>query len=281
MEWPQAANSGRFVTALSYLLDAGTGAVHDSYDVGDDGARTHLKNALQADATAVGPSTSGYVEEVYFGDTGGSLWRFGLSTSGGNASLMPVHKHDAGVAHPLYASLSTVSIGGTTQDVFMATGIDTLPGVSKLENFSMIGLRDDLASGQPATVRFDHELNRAAATGGDERPTSESAVAGDVVFFTTNTEFPLDPCRCHESALYAVASDGIEAYPTGGTLGAGGNTSIQEIGSWEGRTSSPFVADEHLFMGVDDELRVFGDPDDFNNGASAGVVRITSWREIR
>ena len=104
---------------------------------------------------------------------------------------------------------------------------------------------------------------------------------GHVVFFTTTTEFPLDPCRCHETALYTLTTDGDEAYTTGGGAPTGGNTTVEEVATWEGRATAPFIADQHVYVGVDDDLRVLGDPDDFNNGASTESVRITSWREIR
>ena len=59
-----------------YLLDVDTGTVHDSFDVGDESGKDHLKNALQADPTAVGPASSRFIDKAYIGDTEGNLWRF-------------------------------------------------------------------------------------------------------------------------------------------------------------------------------------------------------------
>ena len=266
-----------------YLIDVGTGVVHDSYDVGDDGGKTHLKNALQADPAATGPSGSRFVDQIYFGDTEGSLWRFGVSASGGSAALgAPIKTHDAQQAHPLYASLATVNSGGTTQKVFFATGVDILPDQNKLENFKMIGISDDRSTQTSGTVEFSYALTRQASASGNEQTTSSPAVAGDVVFFTTTTGFPLDPCRCEESALYAMTYDGNTAYLTG----TGGGTappagSIEAITTWDGRSTAPFVADQHVYFGVNSDMRILGDPEDFNNGVTSQGVRITSWREIR
>ena len=127
-----------------YLIDVGSGAVHDSFDVGDAVGKTHLKNALHADPTATGPPDSRFVDQIYVGDTEGNLWRFGASVSGGAASLSsPVKTYDAGQEHPLYASLATVNLGGPIQYVFLATGIDILPTESKLVAFNLVGIKDD------------------------------------------------------------------------------------------------------------------------------------------
>ena len=125
-------------------------------------------------------------------------------------------------------------------------------------------------------------MKRQSSAGGDERVTSAPAVAGDVAFFTSTTEFPFDPCRCPESALYALTYDGNAAYGAGsGKVKKSKTGSLGEITTWEGRSTAPFVADQHLYFDVGDDLRVFGDPEDFNNGVTAQGVRITSWREIR
>ena len=54
-----------------YLLDVGTGSVHDSYDVGDDAGKIHFKNSIQGDPTATGATGSRFVTQVFSGDTEG------------------------------------------------------------------------------------------------------------------------------------------------------------------------------------------------------------------
>ena len=284
----QGVRAGVRAGTTFYLLDVGTGSVHDSYDVGDNIGKVHFKNSLQADPTASGPTDSRFVNQVFIGDTEGSLWRFNISTSGGVASLaVPVEIHNAQEEHPLFASLALVNVGGPAQYLFLATGMDIVQNLMKLEDFRMIGLRVDATQSTPAERTFSYAMGRQAAAVADERPTSAPAVAGDVVFFTTTTEFPNNPCRCYESALYALTYDGNVAYNagTGGQSSTKGKTKsrpkIEEIATWDGRATAPFVADQHLYFGVGDDLRVLGDPEDFNNGVSAQGVRITSWREIR
>ena len=266
-----------------YLLDAGTGAVHDSYDVGDDVGKTNLKNALQADPTGMGPAGTSFVDQLYVGDTEGGLWRFDLSASGGTASLsIPIGIHDANQNNPHYGSLAAVNVGGPMQYMFISTGIDILPTSNKVENYKMLGISNDRSSSGAGTEEFSYAMARQAASNGYESATSAPAVAGDVVFFTTTTIFPTDPCRCEESALYALTYDGNTAYPAGtGGGSAPPAGSIEELTTWDGRATAPFVADQHLYFGVDGAMRVLGDAEDFNNGVTAQGVRITSWREIR
>ena len=60
-----------------------------------------------------------------------------------------------------------------------------------------------------------------------------------------------------------------------------GKTTTETVTVWEGRSTSPFVSDQHLYSNVGDDLRVLGDQDDYNNGLTSQGVRVTSWREIR
>jgi hypothetical protein len=271
-----------------YLLDAGTGAVHDSHDVGDNGGKSHFKNALQADPTATGTQGSRSVNQLFIGDTEGQLWRFDITETAGAAFLgSPLKSYDAQQHHPLFASLALINVGGPIQHLFVATGMDIVPAAMRKESFRFLGLTDDASKNAAARKEFQFNLVRQNGAGGDERPTPSPAVAADVVFYTTTTEFPDDPCRCFESALYALNYDGNSAYGagTGGTKVKKGKTkgknTTQSITVWEGRSTAPFVADQHLYFNVGDELRVLGDLDDYNNGVTSEGVRVTSWREIR
>jgi hypothetical protein len=271
-----------------YLLDAGTGAVHDSHDVGDNGSKSHFKNALQADPTATGQPGSRSVNQLFIGDVEGQLWRFDITETAGSAFLgLPLKSYDAQQYHPLFASLALINVGGPIQHIFLATGMDIVPAAMREEQYRFIGLRDDASKAKTASKEFQFNLVRQSGAGGDERPTPSPAVAADGVFYTTTTEFPDDPCRCFESALYTLSYDGNAAYGagTGGTKVKKGKTkgkkTTQSVTVWEGRSTAPFVADQHLYFNVGDDLRVLGDPDDYNNGVTSQGVRVTSWREIR
>ena len=85
----------------------------------------------------------------------------------------------------------------------------------KMVKLHMVGLKDDASQDKSSVREFVYDMDRQTAVNGDERPTSAPAVAGDVVFYTTTTEFPSDPCRCHESSLYALTYDGNVAYGAG------------------------------------------------------------------
>ncbi len=273
-----------------YLVDAGTGTVHDSHDVGDDAGKVHFKNSLQADPTATGPVNARTVDQLLVGDTEGQLWRFKVTENAGSAFLdTPLKIYDAQQFHPLFASLALVNFGGALQNIFVSTGIDILPGRMRMEPYRFVGLEDDRTKDQAASVEFLLNLTSQDAVGGDERPTASPAVAGDVVFYTTTTEFPNDPCQCHESTLYSLTYTGTSAYTagTGGTAATGKvkkpkkGAKPETVTTWEGRSTAPFVADQHVYFGVGDDLRVLGDPDDYNNGVTSQGARVTSWREVR
>ena len=248
-----------------------------------------------ADPTATGPANSRTIDQLLIGDTEGQLWRFDLTENAGSAFLgLPVRTYDAQQHHPLFASLALVNVGGSIQHIFASTGMDIVPGPMRMEQYRFVGLKDDTTKDTAAQLEYSFNLNGQSAAGGDERPTASPAVAGDVVFYTTTTEFPNDPCQCHESTLYSLTYDGSSAYGagTGGNAGTGkakkgkGGKSKkggdpETVTTWEGRSTAPFVADQHLYFGVGDDLRVLGDPDDYNNGVTSQGVRITSWREVR
>ena len=135
-------------------IDVGTGSVHDSYDIGDAVGKDHFKNSLQADPTATGPVDSPFVDQVFIGDTEGSLWRFDTTASGGSASLaVPVQTYDAGDAHPFFASMAMLNVGGPVMYVFVATGMDIMPSPMKIQNLRMIGLKDDSSNAKGREIR--------------------------------------------------------------------------------------------------------------------------------
>src|SRR5262249_30780956 len=84
-----------------YVLDISNGSVLDSKNAGSDNQGEtvdncaapavnnckFLKNALQADPVATGPSDSRYITKVYMGDLDGRIWRFDLDV---NNSGVPI-----------------------------------------------------------------------------------------------------------------------------------------------------------------------------------------------
>ena len=105
-------------------------------------------------------------------------------------------------------------------------------------------------------------------------------MAGNVVFFSTSTDFPDDPCVAPESELRALTYIGGPAYDTTGDDKVDGGDSIT-ITRMIGRATMVAAVDRHVFVVAGSKLESFGDPQDFNNGIGQMGVRMLSWREVR
>lgn len=294
----QQANRGGIVAGTTfYILDIKTGAVSDSRNVGNDNkAETvdncaaaavnnceQIKNALQADVVATGPADSRYITKAYVGDLDGRLWRFDIALSAGTPKITANTKlYDAGAAQPMFASMASVTVGGTQQYLFQGTGSDLLPSAGVSEIYSLLVILDNGATGTK-TAQID--LGKVDGAADDEKVTAFPAVAGDIVFFTTTSFFPATYCGNNMTAnLYAFTFIGGPAYDTNGdgsiTTKNGGDTA--KVASTAGaRATAPFVVDQHLGVSVGGKVQMFGDPNDYNNGVGQVGVRILSWREVR
>jgi hypothetical protein len=306
--WQQRPfRAGAVAGTTLYMLNAATGAVLTSQDVGSDGlAETvddcrvsnncgRLKNALQMDPVATGVLDSRFVSRVYIGDLDGRVWRFNVGLLSGVPTIngTAVRLYDATEGHPLFASMATVTVGSTNQYIFVGTGADLLPSNGVNQSYKLLVLLDTGAG--TATRTSEIALEAVDGTGGDERVTAFPAVAGDIVFFTTTTQSPLTPCTPYVANLYAFTFIGGPAYDTNGdgritgatttgsgktkTTTAGDSTKVTTVTG--ARATAPFVVDQHLVFGAGSNLQMFGDPQDFNNGVGQVGVRILSWREIR
>ena len=47
------------------------------------------------------------------------------------------------------------------------------------------------------------------------------------------------------------------------------------------RATAPFIVDQHLVFSAGNNIQMFGDPQDFNNGVGQAGVRILSWRDVK
>ena len=263
-------------------ISGGSGSASGCVVIGDV-AGNGRKNAIQADPTAAGESGSVAVSKAYVGDIDGRYWRFNFTPDGEiSASLMA----DTGV--PIYASSALLFVGSTDVYMFFATGSDLLassaPGGTG--TFKLYGLKDNYpASG--STTKFSISLSTVTNTGGlatGERPSTSPSVAGDIVFYTTNTESASTPCADFSSNLYAITYAGGAAYDTNAN-GKLDNNESPIVKTLAGRATAPFIVDQHLYLGTPGagggRVDAFGDPEDFNNGIGQVGVRILSWREIR
>ena len=305
----QQSNRGGTVAGTSlYLIDAETGTVDASYDVGSDGTAETvdncaaasvnncqvMKNALHADPVATGPPDSRFINKVYIGDLDGRVWRFSIVTDNSgvpsfngaplmlfNASLTSGHgaAKKVGATQPLFSSMASVTVGGAQQYIFFGTGSDLLPSNGVNQSYQLIGFLDDGTTGiQSFTTNLTAVAN---STADEEKVTAFPAVAGDIVFFTTTTFHPQTPCVLPDANLYALTYIGGAAYDTTGDQTVTGADSVKVKTVTGARATAPFVVDQHLFFSAGTKAEMFGDPNDYNNGVGQVGVRILSWREVR
>jgi Tfp pilus tip-associated adhesin PilY1 len=285
------------------MFNAETGAVLDSKSVGSDGVYeqqdncagtntaptpsndcTKFKNALHSDPVATGPSDSRFITKSYIGDLDGRLWRFDIeldSTSKPRfviAASNPIKLYDDPLKQPIFASMATVNVGGTQQYIFTGTGADLLPSSGVSQQYRLLGILDNGATG---TKTFEYDLVKVDNTAGDEKVTTFPAVAGDIVFFTTTTFNPATPCTLPTASLYALTFIGGAAYDTNndGKFNNSDDVLVKSVAGERG--TAPFIVDQHLVFGTGGKVQMFGDSTDYNNGIGQAGVRILSWREVR
>ena len=172
--------------------------------------------------------------------------------------------------------MATVTVGSTQQYVFFGTGSDLLPQTAGNTTYHLLGVLDNGANG---IKTLDQVLLKTTSLSTDERVTAFPAVAGDIVFFMTTTV--KSGCMLPDANLYAFTFIGGPAYDnTGDDIVAKKDTPLVKTIAGK-RATVPFIVDQHLVVGAGDEVSVFGDSADFNNGIGQAGVRILSWREVR
>jgi Tfp pilus tip-associated adhesin PilY1 len=277
-----------------YVLDAKTGAVLTTSDVGSDGLNENvddcttnvsgckqIKNALQTDPVATGPSDSRFITKTYMGDLDGNVWRFDMSLDGSQKPTVTAKNklYSAGSDQPIFSSMATVNVGGTNQYVFFGTGSDLLPSTDKNTIYHLLGVLD--TGSATGSKSLDIPLSKTSTLSADERVTAFPAVAGDIVFFTTTTYKTSALCTAPDANLYGLTFIGGAAYDTdnNGKFDKNDSTLVKKITGQ--RATAPFIVDQHLVFGTQGKVSMFGDPDDYNNGIGQAGVRILSWREVR
>src|SRR5262249_15587608 len=161
------------------------------------------------------------------------------------------------------------------QRIFFGTGSDLLPSNGVSESYKLVGILDQGTSG---LVTFNPILLKVDNVGTDEKVSAFPAVAGDIVFFTTTITNPRT-CAPPTANLYALTFIGGPAYDTNND-GRWNSSDSTLVKSFSGvRATAPFIVDQHLVLGAGGEVKLFGDPNDYNNGVGQAGVRILSWRE--
>jgi hypothetical protein len=292
----QQINRGGVVAGTTfYIVDAKTGAVLASKDIGSDGVNEtnnncatdngvagcqKSKNALMSDPVATGPTDSRYVTRTYIPDLDGNIWRFDFSLISGAVSIGATTKlFSAGADQPIFNSMAAVTVG-TKQYVFVGTGSDLLPQTDKNTIYRLLGVLDNGASGSKTFEKLLEKTVSGSTILTDERVTSFPAVAGDIVFFTTTVLNGL--CSAPDARLYAFTFIGGPAYDnTGDNVVKGSDTPLVKTIAGQ-RATAPFIVDQHVVFGAGgSNVQMFGDSTDYNNGIGQAGVRILSWREVR
>ncbi len=293
----QANRLGNAAGTTFYLIKMEDGTVLDSRNVGNDGVAetvdncvvfgncSQMKNALQSDPVATGPSESRYITKAYIGDLDGRVWRFNLSlnTSGVPAiSGSPIKLFDTDASQhkqPIFASMASVNVGGSVDYLFFASGSDLLPSTGVNQSYNLYGVLDTSGTG---SAKFTKALTAVDGSGIDEKPSAFPAVAGDITFFTTTSFTPGTPCSEPTSNLYALTFLGGPAYDTNASGSVTKTDSVVVLSGVSGRATAPFVVDQHLvFAAGGGQVAIIGDPADYNNGFGQVGVRILSWRVRR
>jgi hypothetical protein len=273
-----------------YLLKMEDGTVLDSRNIGSDGvAETidncaavndcrRIKNALQADPVATGPPNTRYITKAYNSDLDGRVWRFDLGLDAGNLPKFktdPIKLFDATNTHPIFASMASVNVGGSQDYLFFASGSDALPSNGVSQAYQLFGVLDTAGVG---VQKFALPLEAVDGAGGDEKPSTFPAVAGDITFFSTTTFRPTAPCTEVTANLYALTFLGGAAYDTNASGSVTTADSVKIRSAATGRATAPFVVDQHLVFASGGKVDILGDPRDYNNGFGQVGVRILSWR---
>jgi hypothetical protein len=271
-----------------YLLKMEDGTVLDSRYVGNDnmaetvdncavsGDCSKMKNALQSDPVATGPTNTRYITKSYIGDLDGRVWRFNLGLDASRVphfTSAPIKLFDAGATQPIFASMASVNVGGSQDYLFFASGSDALPSVGVSQPYKLFGVLDTNGTG---AQKFANPLGSV-----NEKPSIFPAVAGDIIFFSTTTFTPAAPCTAPSANLYAMTFLGGAAYDTNnsGSVTGADVTKVRTV--FNGRATAPFVVDQHLVFASGDKVEILGDPRDYNNGFGQVGVRILSWRTRR
>jgi hypothetical protein len=292
----QQANRGGTIAGITfYLLNVKDGSVYDSRAVTTDGVNEtnndcridngtagcqKMKNALQTDPVATGPSDSRFVTKSYIGDLDGNVWRFDIGLNSSNNPIITnrVKLYASGADQPIFNSMATVNVGGTQQYIFYGTGSDLLPQTDKNTVYRLLGVLDNGATGSKTMERLLTKTGTSSLTS-DERVTAFPAVAGDIVFFTTTLLKTL--CVAPDANLYAFTFIGGPAYDNTGDNSIG-KTDTPLVKTIAGkRATAPYIVDQHLVFGAGGTVSIYGDSEDYNNGIGQAGVRILSWREVR
>lgn len=204
-----------------FVIDLSDGDVLWSYTRADN---SDMDYSIPAEPAIVDTDNDGFIDTVYVGDLGGSMWRLKFCTSADGSSCntsdwngSSLFGSSSGVIRPIYTAPAVAKSKRGDLWVYWGTGDKTDPtaahtqekfyavkdsdrttgyGISDLENITM-GTYED------SSTKHGWYINLA---GHGEKILAEPTIFGGVVYFTTFTpDQSADPCEQGGTAkLYAV-----------------------------------------------------------------------------
>ncbi|MDI6727740.1 MAG: PilC/PilY family type IV pilus protein [Thermodesulfovibrionales bacterium] len=226
-----------------YVVDMSNGNVLWSYTRADNSSMNY---SFPAPPAALDTDNDGFVDTVYIGDLGGSMWRFKLCTASDDSSCNTstwttragfLFQASSGVIRPIYTKAVVAKDASGNMWVYWGTGDKTDPTSSAAQekfyalkdgggSYGINDMENLTASGSTYSgVKQGWYIN---LSGSGEKILAEPAVFGGVVYFTTYTPATgSNPCeQAGTPKLYAVG------YTTGGGVLTGGarTTTLSGVG---------------------------------------------------
>jgi type IV pilus assembly protein PilY1 len=277
-----------------FVIDLADGSILWSYTLQND---TNMSNALPGSTAMVDTDNDGYIDRVYIGDLGGTMWRFKFcsyySGSSCNTANWTGGRLFSGTAGAVYSIPSVARDARGNLWVFWGTGdkVD-VTGTTVANKFYAVKDADaatprvltDLINITSSTYA-DSDTRKGwyvSLTGTGEKVLGDSAVFGGVVYFTSFTPAAAAASTCSSGGtglLYGIDFvGGTGIMPNGAkSLSLGAGVPSSPVISYNPNTNSPdlFVTASSATGGVHSRRVAVNPP------AMSSRANILLWRDRR
>jgi len=277
-----------------FVIDLADGSILWSYTLQND---TNMSNALPGSTAMVDTDNDGYIDRVYIGDLGGTMWRFKFcsyySGSSCNTANWTGGRLFSGTAGAVYSIPSVARDARGNLWVFWGTGdkVD-VTGTTAQNKFYAVKDADaaaprvlaDLINITSSTYA-DSDTRKGwyvTLTGTGEKVLGDSAVFGGVVYFTSFTPDAGGASTCSSGGtglLYGIDFVGGTGIMTGSakSMSLGGGVPSSPVISYNPNTNSPdlFVTASSATGGVHSRRVAVNPP------AMSSRANILLWRDRR
>jgi Tfp pilus tip-associated adhesin PilY1 len=205
-----------------FVIDLQTGNVIWRYTFNDN---ANMKYSLTANPAIVDADNDGFVDTVYIGDLGGSVWRFKLclgtdsTCTRSNWTGGLLFDSSTGTIRPIYTSAAVARDTSWNLWVYWGTGDKTDPTAANAQE-KLFALKDNDRSTTYTISEMENISSSSSSysssstkqgwyinlSGSGEKVLAEPTVFGGVVYFTTYTPpTGSDPCsQAGDASLYAL-----------------------------------------------------------------------------